>query len=56
MAKATPESFEVVARAQILSGSVRAYPAIANGLYYARNQEMLVCFDLKNEIINKRQP
>ena len=47
MAKASPASFQVVSRAQILQGTVRAYPAIVNGLLYARNTDTLVCVRLK---------
>ena len=43
LAKASPVSFQVVSRAQILQGTVRAYPAIADGLFYARNGDTLVC-------------
>ena len=38
---------DVLARAQILPGIVRAYPAIAGGLLYARNDNTLVCLDLR---------
>ena len=47
MASATPERFAVISRARILQGTVRAYPAIANGLYYVRNSDTLVCVKLK---------
>ncbi len=47
LAKASPASFQVVSRAQILQGTVRAYPAIANGLLYARSTDTLVCVRLK---------
>ena len=47
LAKASPVSFQVVSRAQILQGTVRAYPAIADGLFYARNGDTLVCVRLK---------
>ena len=36
-----------LARARILSGTVRAYPAIADGLLYVRNENSLVCIDLR---------
>ena len=42
-----PARFEVVSRAQILQGTVRAYAALANGLYYVRNRDTLVCVSLK---------
>ena len=47
LAKASPASFQVVSRAQILQGTVRAYPAVANGLLYARSTDTLVCVRLK---------
>ena len=47
MIRATPESFSVVSRAQILPGVVRAYPALANGLFYVRNGKKLVCVSLR---------
>jgi len=48
LAAASPEGFTPVARAQILPGVVRAYPAIAGGLLYVRNENTLVCLDLRN--------
>ena len=47
MASATPERFEVISRAQILQGTVRAFAALADGLYYVRNGDTLVCVNLK---------
>ncbi len=47
MIRATPERFDVVSRAQILPGVVRAYPALANGLLYVRNTNKLVCVSLR---------
>ena len=47
LASATPERFEVISRAQILQGTVRAYAALADGLYYVRNGDTLVCVKLK---------
>ena len=47
IAEVSPERFKVVSRAQILQGAVRAYAALANGLYYARNQDTLVCLNLR---------
>jgi outer membrane protein assembly factor BamB len=46
MIRATPERFEVLSRAKILPATVRAYPALANGLFYARNEDKLVCVNL----------
>lgn len=44
---ATPEKFSETARAQILGGGVRAYPALADGLFYARDKGKLVCVGLR---------
>ncbi|HKQ38511.1 MAG TPA: PQQ-binding-like beta-propeller repeat protein [Verrucomicrobiae bacterium] len=46
-APANPAEFKPVVRAQILPYGVRAYPAIADGLFYARSNEKLVCLDLR---------
>lgn len=46
-ATASPTDFKPAARAQILPYGVRAYPAIADGLFYARSNEKLVCLDLR---------
>jgi len=42
LARATPANFQILARAKILSGTVRAYPALANGVLYARNNSKIV--------------
>ena len=48
LAEASPEAFRPIARAQILQGVVRAYPALSDGLLYARNSaDTLVCLDLR---------
>ena len=46
-APASSAEFKPVARAQILPYGVRAYPAIADGFFYARSTEKLVCLDLR---------
>jgi hypothetical protein len=46
-ALASPAEFKPSARAQILSGTVRAYPALADGFLFARNTDTLVCIDLR---------
>ena len=47
---ATPEGFRPTNRAQILHSQVRAFPAIADGFFYARSKDRLVCVNLnKNE-------
>jgi outer membrane protein assembly factor BamB len=48
-APASPEGFEPVARAQILEGETRAYPALAGGIFVARDSEKLVAVDLRRE-------
>lgn len=44
---ATPEGCRESARAQILGRGVRAHPALADGLFYARSKDTLVCLDLR---------
>jgi outer membrane protein assembly factor BamB len=46
-AAATPSSFRLSDRVQVLPTQVRAYPALANGLFYARSKDKLVCVDLQ---------
>ena len=48
LAPASPKAFRFNARAQLLKGVVRAYPALANGRYYVRNEHQLSAFDLRN--------
>ena len=47
IAEASPAAFTPVARAQILPPVIRAYPALANGLLFVRNENTLVCLDLR---------
>ena len=47
MAVASPAGFKVLSRTMILDGTVRAYPALADGRLYARNESRLVCVDLR---------
>jgi outer membrane protein assembly factor BamB len=47
LAAASPDGFKPLARAQILPATVRAYPAIADGMVYMRNDNTLVCLDLR---------
>ena len=47
LAAASPQAFRPTARAQILQGVVRPYPALADGLLYVRNENTLVCLDLR---------
>jgi outer membrane protein assembly factor BamB len=47
LAAASPQAFTPIARAQILQGVVRPYPALADGLLYVRNENTLLCVDLR---------
>jgi hypothetical protein len=47
LAAASPDAFTPLARAQILPATVRAFPALANGLLYVRNETTLICLDLR---------
>jgi outer membrane protein assembly factor BamB len=44
---ASPEAYRPLARAQILTGTVRAYPALSDGFLFARNDDTLICLDLR---------
>jgi outer membrane protein assembly factor BamB len=46
LARASPDAFQPIARAQLLPATVRAYPALADGFLYVRNQTTLASFDL----------
>ena len=47
LAAASPKSFQPIAKAQILPPTVRAYPALADGVLYVRNDNTLVALDLR---------
>lgn len=47
LAAASPDRFRPLARAQLLPATVRAYPALADGLLFARNDDTLLCIDLR---------
>ena len=47
LAAASPDAFRPIARAQILPATVRAFPALADGFLYVRNDNTLVCLDLR---------
>jgi outer membrane protein assembly factor BamB len=47
LAALSPASFQAVAKAQILPPTVRAYPALADGVLYVRNDDTLVAVDLR---------
>jgi hypothetical protein len=46
-AAASPTGYRCSATAQVLPNQVRAHPALANGLFYARSKDKLVCLDLR---------
>jgi outer membrane protein assembly factor BamB len=46
LAPASPRGFRFNSRAQLLPGVVRAYPALADGRYFVRNERQLRAFDL----------
>jgi outer membrane protein assembly factor BamB len=52
-APATPSSFKPLDRAQVLPTQVRAHPALANGFFYARSKDKLVCLDLRGDKSDK---
>jgi outer membrane protein assembly factor BamB len=47
IAPASPEGFRPLARATVSPPTVRAYPAIADGFVYFRNDNTLLCLDLR---------
>jgi outer membrane protein assembly factor BamB len=47
IAPVTPAGFKPTARARLLPATVRAYPAIDAGFLYVRNDDTLLCVDLR---------
>jgi outer membrane protein assembly factor BamB len=47
MATATPDAYRPSAKARLMDGTVRSYPALADGLLYIRNEKTLACFSLR---------
>ena len=47
-APATPEGFKSTGRAKVLPKVCRAHPALAGGLLFARDEDTLVCIDLRH--------
>jgi outer membrane protein assembly factor BamB len=47
LASASPDAFKPIMRAQILPATIRAYPAVSDGFVYLRNENTLVCLDLR---------
>jgi outer membrane protein assembly factor BamB len=54
MAPATPDGFHPTAHAVILKSTVRAYPALADGRLYARDEHTLVCVNLRGATVLER--
>ena len=48
-APASPSGFSPTARAQVFQNHMRAHPAIAGGLFYARGKDKLYCVDLRGK-------
>lgn len=46
LAPASPDQFTPVARAQILGSDIRAHPALANGVFYARDKQSLIAVEV----------
>jgi outer membrane protein assembly factor BamB len=49
LAAASPDAFRPLAKAQVLRGTVRALPAVSDGFVYLRNENTLVCLDLRQQ-------
>jgi outer membrane protein assembly factor BamB len=49
LAPASPDGFKPIARAQVLPGVVRSYPALVDGFVYLRNSNTLICLDLRRQ-------
>jgi outer membrane protein assembly factor BamB len=49
LAPASPDGWKPTARAQVLGFDTRAYPALADGLLFARDKNKLVCLGLKGK-------
>lgn len=46
LAEASPSAYRPLAKARVLPGKVRAYPALADSLYFARNEDTLIALRL----------
>lgn len=44
--KLEPSAYQEIGSTKLLSGTTRALPALANGLFYVRNESMLTCVNL----------
>ena len=47
LAKATPESHQQIARLPALAGKTWNNPALANGHLYLRNDQKMICYDIR---------
>ena len=47
VARASPDAFQPECRARIFDSEVRAFPALADGFFYARSKAQLLCLDLR---------
>ncbi len=47
LAPASPKAFQPAARAQLLPGVIRAYPALSAGTFFVRNEKTLAAFSLR---------
>ena len=47
IAAASPKSFQQIASAQLVPPTLRAYPALADGVLYVRNDDTLLAVDLR---------
>jgi outer membrane protein assembly factor BamB len=48
IAEAAPQGFRPLAEARLLKGTVRAYPALSDGVIYVRSEKTLAAFDLRD--------
>ncbi len=56
LARVSPSGYKRLGSADILAGTVRAYPALAGGLFYVRSTSELVCIDLRKAPAAKPGP
>jgi outer membrane protein assembly factor BamB len=47
LAKASPQAFKCISRAQVVGRTTRSYPALADGFAYVKGPKSLVCLDLR---------
>ena len=52
---ASPQAFRLIAKAKVLAPTVRAYPALADGRLFARNQKELVAVNLQLEGLSTKE-